>query len=250
MVVDHYIVIIKETKQEVKQALVKIDEIKDRKKFVEEKINELKEYKEETVKDILPTIYRKISDYVSSIKNNINEQNNLLKSINIEVKKVKTSLNIFTRNKKLETLKRRYKRAESTIENEKQKISDIEKLFNSNMQENSSEEILSWMEQMLNYVPRIHEDIRRYKKVLNDYNNYLIEQISIEDDVFNAKSTYYKGISSKYLKASHKNLEFIKDKLKNYSAKQTYDIDAYTRALSELNIIVDESVKELKDKTN
>lgn len=224
MVVDHYIVMTKQTMQEIRQALVKIDEIEDRKKFVEEKINEFKEYEEETIKDALPTIYRKIGDYVSSIKNNINGQNNLLNSINEEIEEVRSSVNIFTKKQKLGTLQRRYERAESAIKKEKQKISDIEKLFDSSMQDNSSEEILSWMEQMSTYVPRIREDIRSYEKAHYDYNNYLMEQISLEDDMLNAKSQYDKIISSKYLKGSRKELKFIKNKLNNYSVKNTYDI--------------------------
>lgn len=220
---EHCIALESGVQREITDAKKKLDEIYERKVFLDEQIPKTEEFAAKVVKDTLPCVYSKIGQALSEVQYNIEEQRRLLNSIMEEAQRVNGALIPFGKKARLEELKNKSDSASKKLKKEEARKNALEEIFDNTMSEKADEEVLAWMQLVALQVPEVKDDIRVCDRAKDELLKYMEEFDGIEVKTNELRENYLLLSERQYSNEVHNVIAYLREQTEKHTVIDTFN---------------------------
>ena len=274
--------LLRKKEQDFASAQDKITKAEERRAFLEDRIPASEQFAKSIVQESLPRVNTKIGEYVLEKQQEIEALNKKIQELQEEYARIQGALIIFGKRAKLEKLDADIEEVKAKVIPLQTQLDEQKKILSMRQDGKEDDEILAWMKQVSVYIKKVQDEVRLCSNAKEEYSRFFNELSESDDNIKAAYEGYHRVEAEQYSEEIKKTIQYLYEQLEKYSLvniyQQIYDESvqvfkekngvksitgkchrykvfvvsaamhrnekyiAYTRALSELIVVVDEKL--------
>ncbi|SDZ76616.1 hypothetical protein SAMN02910384_00015 [Pseudobutyrivibrio sp. ACV-2] len=218
----HFEAIVAAQDQEYKVVKDKYDNLLSELEKINKELPKAKKRANNIVKEVIPSVYFKLSEYDSNHEKGIYGIQSELKRLQEEVKKTESQFLPFGRKAKLEELDREIDKIKRHRANIIKKFKLANEELAEDLSELSDEEIISWIQKVTLYVPEVMDEVRQCVNIKNAYKNLQKQKEDTLALTLEENTTMLQMEKNLYPDEIKKAIVYISSKIDEYSDYNFY----------------------------